>query len=117
MKPTARLLLVATALLCACALARAQDASARRMALLEDDVTVEALAAALEDGDVLVARTAARVLPSKGAAAVPALGAALRHDDMLVRRCAALWAATPWSWSIARSATTTSSSARARSSR
>ncbi len=86
----AQLVAAIVAALCACTASNAQDASARRMALLADNVTVEALAAALEDDDVLVARTAARVLPSKGAAALPALGEALRHDDMLVRRSAAM---------------------------
>jgi len=68
----------------------AQDAQARRMALLSPDASIEALAAAVESDDVLAARTAARVLPGKGAAAVPALEKALASDDVLVRRCAAM---------------------------
>ena len=90
MKPMARLVPIAATLLVLCALADAQDAAARRMALLEDDVTVAALAAALDDGDVLVARTAARLLPAHGEAAIPALRQALRSEDMLVRRNAAM---------------------------
>lgn len=85
-----RVALVALALICAGALAFGQDAAPRRMALLQPEVTVEALAAALDDADAVVARTAARILPSKGAAAVPALEKALGHADPLVRRSAAM---------------------------
>ncbi len=73
--------------------AHAQDAADRRMALLAaggDAPSVEELAAALDDPDLLVARTAARVLPTRGEAALPALGEALHHHDVLVRRCAAM---------------------------
>lgn len=90
MKTIARMLLSAVAAVVLCGSLYAQDAAARRTALLRDDVTIEALASALEDEDVLVARTAARVLPSRGRDALPALGKALRHEDLLVRRCAAM---------------------------
>ena len=90
MKPTARLLLIAVGALAACAPLYAQDAAARRMALLREDVSIDALASAVDDEDVLVARTAARLLPARGEGAVPALGKALRHEDVLVRRCAAM---------------------------
>ncbi len=68
----------------------AQDTEAQRMALLSPDASIEALAAAVESDDALLARTAARVLPSKGAAAIPALEKALASKDMMVRRCAAM---------------------------
>ncbi|MGD9496188.1 MAG: HEAT repeat domain-containing protein [Armatimonadota bacterium] len=90
MKPTARLLLIAAGVLGACVVARAQDTAARRMALLVDGVSVETLAAAVDDPDLVVARTAARVLAGKGEAALPALGHALRHEDILVRRSAVM---------------------------
>ena len=70
--------------------ATAQDLSARRMELLERDVSVETLSAALDSRDALVARTAARVLPSEGRTAIPALQKALRSRDVLVRRNAAM---------------------------
>lgn len=54
------------------------------------DPALEALVQALDDPDLLVARTAARVLPSKGADALDALARALGHEDALVRRSAAL---------------------------
>lgn len=85
-----RIALVSVLLLCLGTLALAQDAAARRMALLQPDVTVDALAAALDDADAVVARTVARVLPSKGPAAAPALEKALGHADMMVRRSAAM---------------------------
>lgn len=85
-----RAALIAVLLLSAGVLASAQDAAARRLALLQPDVTVEALVEALNDADVVVARTAARLLPGKGAAAVPALEQALGHADVLVRRAAAM---------------------------
>lgn len=91
MKPKlTRIALIAILLAGATALALAQDAAARRMALLQPDVTVDALAAALDDADLVVARTAARLLPGKGAAAVPVLERALGHTDLLVRRAAAM---------------------------
>ena len=67
-----------------------RDLAARRMELLKRDVTVETLAAALDSRDALVARTAARVLPSKGPSAIAGLQKALRNRDMLVRRSAAM---------------------------
>ena len=80
---------IAVAMLTSAALA--DDARERRLAIVPDaDPSVQALAAALEDTDLLVARTAARVLPSKGVEALVATGQALRHDDMLVRRNAAM---------------------------
>lgn len=85
-----RIALVSVLLLCLGTLALAQDAAARRMALLQPEATVEALAAALDDADLVVARTAARLLPGKGAAAVPVLERALGHTDLLVRRAAAM---------------------------
>ncbi|NLO05820.1 MAG: hypothetical protein GX131_08310 [candidate division WS1 bacterium] len=85
-----RMLLVAAIICLSAALALAQDAAPRRLALLDDAATVETLAAALDDADVVVARTAARLLPSRGEAAVSAVGAALGHTDPLVRRNAAM---------------------------
>ena len=68
----------------------AQDAAARRMALLQikgkDAGAVARLAGALRDQDPLVARTAARLLLRCGKAALPHLKQALEHDDLLVRR-------------------------------
>ncbi len=72
-------------------LAMAEDAHQRRLAVAPvADPALDALAKALADPDPLVARTAARVLPSKGTEAMMALGKALRHDDVLVRRTAAM---------------------------
>lgn len=78
-----------TLLVLAAAIAPGQDAAARRMALLRQP-DVAALGAAIDDADVLVARTAARLLPARGADALVAVGKALRHDDALVRRNAAM---------------------------
>lgn len=80
--------LAVLALAAGCAVA--QDAEAQRMALLSPDASIEALAAAVESDDVLTARTAARLLPGKGADALPALAKALASEDVLVRRCAAM---------------------------
>lgn len=68
----------------------AQRPVSERMRMLRGEVGVDTLAQALESGDPLVARTAARLLPAKGAEAMRALGRALRHDDILVRRSAAM---------------------------
>ncbi|MGI5816523.1 MAG: sugar-binding domain-containing protein [Armatimonadota bacterium] len=68
----------------------AQDADALRMRLLRGDATVGELAGALDHADVIVARTAARLLPARGGEARAALDQALRHDDVLVRRSAAM---------------------------
>ncbi len=68
----------------------AQDAQARRMALLRGSCPLATLEDALDDPDVVVARTAARLLPARGERALPALREALRHDDALVRRNAAM---------------------------
>jgi len=80
------LLILALAANAACA----QNAASERMRLLRGEVSVDRLAQALDSSDPLVARTAARLLPTKGAAALPALGKALRNNDMLVRRSAAM---------------------------
>ena len=68
----------------------AQDVAAQRMRLLRGDVDVSKLAQAVSQDDALLARTAARLLPSKGNEALAPLGKALRHDDPIVRRCAAM---------------------------
>lgn len=83
------LILGALAMLLALTHASAQDAATRRMRLVRGEPSVAELAEALDDEDVLVARTAARLLPARGEEALPALGRALRHEDMMVRRCAA----------------------------
>ena len=74
--------------------AQPQDALARRMAMLEikatDAQTIAPLAQGLRDDDLLVARTAARLLLRCGKPALPALRQALQHDDMLVRRTVAM---------------------------
>lgn len=67
----------------------AETAASRRMQLLRTP-TVKILASAIDNGDPLVARTAARLLPEHGTKALMPLGKALRHDDMLVRRSAAM---------------------------
>lgn len=91
MRPAQRTLTVASLLIAlAASLAAGQDAASQRMRLLRGEAPVEALAAALDADDALVARTAARLLPSKGAPAIAPLGRALRHRDMLVRRNAAM---------------------------
>lgn len=69
----------------------AGDARERRLAIIPDaEPGVEALADALVDPDPLVARTAARMLPSRGIEAFTAVERALDHDDSLVRRNAAM---------------------------
>ncbi|MFW5866477.1 MAG: sugar-binding domain-containing protein [Armatimonadota bacterium] len=68
----------------------AQSPGSERMRLLRGEAPPDRLASALESDDLLVARTAARLLPAKGSDALRALGRALRHDDMLVRRSAAM---------------------------
>ena len=91
MRPTCKRILIALTLMVPLVggiAARADEA--QRMALLKPDVSIDALAAAVESDDALLARTAARVLPSKGEAAIPALQKALASEDMMVRRCAAM---------------------------
>jgi hypothetical protein len=70
--------------------ASAQNPFADRMSLLRGDPSVGALAKAVDHDDLLVARTAARLLPAEGSRARMPLGKALRHEDMLVRRSAAM---------------------------
>jgi len=74
---------------------RQQSAAERRSALLEQAAkgtrAVSALAAALEDENLVVRRTAARLLVEMGAPARETLTKALDNSDFLVRR-AALWA-------------------------
>ena len=74
---------------------RQQSAAERRSALLEQAAkgtgSVSALAAALEDENLVVRRTAARLLVEMGAPARETLTKALDNSDFLVRR-AALWA-------------------------
>ncbi len=84
-----RIAITLTVLALVTTVAMAGDAASRRMALL-DNPTVEKLAEGIEDRDPLVARTAARLLPSAGTEALIPLGKALRHDDALVRRNAAM---------------------------
>ncbi len=77
-------------LVLATSLAAAQDAPARRMALLEikgqGAQAIAQLAGALQDRDPVVARTAARLLVRCGKPALPALKQALQSDDLLLRR-------------------------------
>jgi len=72
-----------------------QSVAERRSALLEQAAkgtgSVSALAAALEDENLVVRRTAARLLVEMGAPARETLTKALDNSDFLVRR-AALWA-------------------------
>ena len=74
---------------------RQQSAAERRSALLEQAAkgtrAVPALAAAWEDENLVVRRTAARLLVEMGAPARETLTKALDNSDFLVRR-AALWA-------------------------
>lgn len=68
----------------------AQDAAARRMALLQiksqGAQAIAQLTGALQDRDPLVARTAARLLVRCGKPALAALKQTLQTDDVLVRR-------------------------------
>ena len=62
----------------------AQTVSARRLVLLDAQAPVGLLARALHDDDVIVRRTAARLLARRGA--TDALLPALEDEDLLVRR-------------------------------
>ncbi len=62
----------------------------RRTRLLADDVSIDELSAALDDGNMIVRRTAARRLAESGDRAKPALIRAMANDDMLVKRTALL---------------------------
>ena len=85
-------LIAGLALACAWRSAQAQDAAARRMALLQitgkGAQAIATFAGALQDSDPLVARTAARLLGRCGKAALPHLEQALRTQDLLLRRIA-----------------------------
>jgi hypothetical protein len=61
-----------------------QPPAARRLALLHDGVRIDQLAQALADDDVVIRRTAARLLGRRGAS--EALMTALDDQDLLVRR-------------------------------
>jgi len=70
------------------------DAAARRLALLKietgDAGALKRLQKALGDKDVVVARTAARLLVKHGAPDAPVLREALKHGDVLLRRTVAM---------------------------
>ncbi|MBD3293655.1 MAG: hypothetical protein GF393_12080, partial [Armatimonadia bacterium] len=57
----------------------AQKAAAQRMSLLRDNADANLLSKGLSGSDLLVARTAARLLPAHGAEARGAVSKALRH--------------------------------------
>jgi len=75
-----------------CARTAARSPAARRAALLKQPTqgaaSVSALAAALQDDNFVVRRTAVRLLAELGAPAREALAAALGNSDFLVRRAA-----------------------------
>jgi HEAT repeat protein len=77
----------------------AQPAAARRSALLEHAregaKAIPALAAALQDANLVVRRTAVRLLSEAGPPAHPALTDALANSDMLVRHTALLALCNP----------------------
>lgn len=89
---TVSLALVVSLTTAACARTAARSPAARRAALLKQATqgaaSVSALAAALQDDNLVVRRTAVRLLTELGAPAREALAAALGNSDVLVRRAA-----------------------------
>jgi hypothetical protein len=85
-RQTIDLVLVLLLVGCVGPVAPRPQAPQRRLALLRQDVTGAELRRALEDEDVVVRRTSARLLGGRGA--TEALSVAMGDEDLLVRRIA-----------------------------